>query len=133
MISTSTQLASACRKALTTLSDAIGCRITRKCDGATDSNRVCTSGVDAYDATDAKTFLHVSRGAARHRLAVAARCVGGDVAGGRAGQACEPGSPLGPAAAGGGGDRAVRGSLHSRRLPAVRGSRGGRVALLRPG
>src|SRR5258706_12433651 len=105
MISTSTQLASACRKALTTLSDAVWCRITRKCEGATASNRVSTSGVDAYDATDAKTFLHVSRGTARHRLAVAARCVGGDVAGGRAGQASEPGTPLWPVAAVGGHER----------------------------
>src|SRR5260221_13619193 len=104
MISTSTQLAS------------VRCRITRKCEGATASNRVSTSGIDAYDATDAKTFLDVPHRAARHRLALAARCVGCDVAGGSAGPAFEPGFPVDPPAALGGDDRAVRGTLHSRRL-----------------
>src|SRR5258706_3994936 len=116
MISTSTQLAS------------VRCRITRKCEGATASNRVSTSGIDAYDATDAKTFLHVSHRAARHRVAVAARSVECDVAGECAGSAFDPGFPLDPPAAVGGDDRAVRRTLHSRRLPAVRGIRGGRLA-----
>jgi hypothetical protein len=58
-------------------------QITRKCERGTASNRVFHSDISAYDAMDAKTFLHVSNGAARHCPAVAAHCVGRDVAGGR--------------------------------------------------
>src|SRR5664279_50803 len=93
--------------------------------------RVPRRGIDAYDATNAKTILDVSYGSARYRAVAAARWTGLDVAPRRPGPIGDRGLDLGCRGVLARGDRAVRRVSHSRHGRTLRRHPDHCVALLR--